>query len=260
MNLSQKFNELRQKNETALIAYTTGGFPSLKESMENIKILSQSGADIIEVGVPFSDPIADGPVIQEASHIALQNGATLKKIISEIKNISVSSPLVMMSYINPLLAYGKERLFEDLQMSPISGVIIPDLPIEASEEWIRLSSKSEIDLIFFITPTSTVERMKYVAEKSRGFIYCISITGTTGVRNRLPEELFSLISRMKIMTTKPLAVGFGISTPEHVKALAGKVAGVIIGSRFIQAIKVKEDLSDLVGQFKKATQSERSES
>ena len=260
MKLSQKFNELRQKNETALIAYTTGGFPSLKDSMKNIQILSRNGADIIEVGIPFSDPIADGPIIQEASQIALENGATLKKIINEIKKISVQCPLVIMSYINPLLAYGKERLFEDLKASQVSGIIIPDLPIEVSEEWIRLSSESEIDLIFFVTPTSTEERMKFVAEKSGGFIYCISITGTTGVRNQLPEELFDLINRMKTITDQPLAVGFGISTPEHVKALAGKVDGVIVGSRFIQAIKEKENLSDLVRQFKKATQSERSES
>ena len=260
MKLSQKFDELEQKNETALIAYTTGGFPSLQDSMENIRILSQAGADIIEVGIPFSDPIADGPIIQTASQIALENGATLEKIISEIQKLSVSCPLVMMSYINPLIAYGKEKLFQDLKRVKISGLIVPDLPIEESEDWIRLSKQFEIDLIFFVTPTSTEARMKFVAEKSTGFIYCISITGTTGVRNQLPDELFDLIVKMKTITERPLAVGFGISTPEHVKLLAEKVEGVIIGSRFIQAIKTKENLSNLVGQFKKATQRERSSS
>ncbi len=260
MKLSQKFDELKQKNETVLIAYTTGGFPSLQNSMKNIQMLSEAGADIIEVGIPFSDPIADGPIIQEASQIALESGVTLEKIISEIQKLSLSCPLVMMSYINPLLAYGKERLFQDLKRVNISGLIVPDLPIEESEDWIQLSKQSEIDLIFFVTPTSTEERMKFVAEKSTGFIYCISITGTTGVRNQLPDELFDLITKMKMITRRPLAVGFGISTPEHVKTLAGKVDGVIIGSRFIQAIKERENLSGLVEQFKKATQSERSAS
>lgn len=260
MKLSQKFDELRQKSETALIAYTTGGFPTLQDSMENIRICSQAGADVIEVGIPFSDPIADGPIIQEASQIALENGVTLEKIISEIKKLSVLCPLVMMSYINPLLAYGKEKLFKDLKASHISGLIIPDLPVDVSEEWIRFSNESEIDLIFFVTPTSTEERMKFVAEKSTGFIYCISITGTTGIRDQLPDELFDLITKMKMITRRPLAVGFGISTPKHVELLAGKVDGVIIGSRFIHAIKEKENLSNLVEQFKKATQSERSAS
>jgi tryptophan synthase alpha chain len=260
MKLSQKFDELRQKNETALIAYTTGGFPSLQNSMKNMQMLSEAGADIIEVGIPFSDPIADGPIIQGASQIALESGVTLEKIISEIQKLSFSCPLVIMSYINPLLAYGKERLFQDLKRVNISGLIVPDLPIEESEDWFQLSKQSEIDLIFFVTPTSTEERMKFVAEKSTGFIYCISITGTTGVRSQLPDELFDLIARMKRITERPLAVGFGISTPEHVKTLAGKVDGVIIGSRFIQAIKERENLSGLVEQFKKATQSERSAS
>jgi tryptophan synthase alpha chain len=258
MTLSQKFDALKKKNETALIAYTTAGFHTLTESMENIQIFSQAGADIIEVGIPFSDPIADGPIIQEASQIALENGVTLQKIIREIQRLSVDCPLVMMSYVNLLLAYGKSRLFRDLKAANISGLIVPDLPIEESREWIQISKESGIDLVFFITPTSTEERMQFVAEQSTGFIYCISITGTTGVRNQLPNELFHLIKKMKTITKLPLAVGFGISTPEHVRALAGKVDGVIVGSRFITAIREKENLSELVEQFKQETRSKRS--
>jgi tryptophan synthase alpha chain len=260
MKISETFKKLKQKQEAALIAYTMAGFPSLEESIQNIQLLDKSGADIIEVGIPFSDPIADGPIIQEASQVALRNGATLNKIMDLLKRVVVSCPVVIMSYINPLLAYGKERLLKDLKSSRISGIIIPDLPIEESDEWIQLSRQSEIDLIFFITPTSTKERMQFVAEKSRGFIYCISITGTTGIRNQLPEELFGLITRMKQITDQPLAVGFGISAPEHIEILRDQIDGVIIGSRFIKAIQEKEDLVDLVNKFKAATRISRGRS
>ena len=159
--IQEKFNELKQRGETALIIYITAGFPSLEESINNVITLAKNGADIIEIGVPFSDPVADGPTIQYSSQIALLKGVTLKDIINEIKKINLDTPLVIMSYLNPLLAYGKDKLFKDMKDAGISGIIIPDLPIEDSGEWTSLGGTYNIDVIYLVAPTSSAERITY---------------------------------------------------------------------------------------------------
>lgn len=249
----EKFDQLKQNGDMAFIAYMTAGFPSLKESVENFQVLADCGADIIEVGVPFSDPIADGPAIQHASQIALSNGVTLKAILQEIMKIDIRIPLVVMSYLNPLLAYGRERLFGDMNKANFSGLIVPDLPHEESDEWIELSNVHGIDLIFLVAPTSSSERVKLIAEKSKGFIYCVSLTGTTGIRDHLPKGLIALIKKAKQLTTKPVVVGFGISTSEQIAALRGEADGVVVGSRLIEAVRKDEDLRKVAKELKKAT-------
>lgn len=254
MKIKEKFDWLKQKEETALIVYLTAGFPTLEESMRNLRLISESGADLIEVGVPFSDPIADGPTIQYASQVALEKGVTLKDIVKKIREVKVETPLVFMSYLNPLLAYGEEKLFQDLMEAGISGLIIPDLPVDESQKWVRLSNSCGTDMIFLITPTSPDDRIQLVAEHTSGFIYCVSVTGITGVREGLPTGLLELIAKIKTKTDKPVAVGFGMSNPEQIRMLQGKVEGVIVGSRIVEAIRKKENLEGIVGELKKATQ------
>ncbi len=253
MRITDKFSELKTKNESALIIYLTGGFPTIEESIENIRRVAEAGADIIEVGIPFSDPIADGKVIQYSSNIAISGGATLEKIIDSLRDVKIDIPLVIMSYINPLIAYGKERLFKKLNEIGISGLIIPDLPVEESEEWKMLSKKFGVDMIFLVSPTSPEERIRKIAEYSEGFIYCVSVKGTTGERNELPKDTDKYIERVKNNTNKPVAFGFGISNEKQIELLRDKVDGIIIGSRVIKGIIGGEDITNLIKNFKEKT-------
>lgn len=257
MRIDEKFDLLKKKGEVALIVYLTAGFPTLKELMHNVYLLSENGADLIEVGVPFSDPTADGPTIQHASQVALKKNTCLKNILVELEKIKVDTPLILMSYFNPLLSYGKEKLFRDIKRSGVSGIIIPDLPVEEAREWIKVSNSSGIDPILLVSPTSTNQRIRLIAEYSRGFIYCVSTTGTTGMRDELPIGLLDFIQNIKSMTDKPVAVGFGISTPDHVRLLRDEADGVIVGSRIIEAIEKKEDLREIVRGLKEATKTSR---
>jgi len=250
MRINKTFDLLREKKEMALIAYLTAGFPTLEKSIENLQLVSESGADLIEIGIPFSDPIADGPTIQYASHSALKNGVTLKSILDKLKKIKLPIPLILMSYLNPLLAYGNTRLFKDLEEAWVRGIIIPDLPLEEASEWI---SPPEISIIFLVAPTSTEDRIKLVAEKTNGFIYCVSVAGTTGARERLSPDLIPFVKKIKRITDKPVAVGFGISTPQHISSLRGQADGVIVGSRLIEAVKRGENLAPLIEKLKAAT-------
>jgi len=253
MSISEKFKELKAKNEAALILYLTGGFPNLAESMKITKTLAESGADIIEIGIPFSDPIADGPTIQESSHISLMKGTTLKRIINNIKKLEIGKPLVFMSYLNPLLAYGKEEILSDMSKSGVSGLIIPDLPVEEATEWIELSKEYHIELIFLLTPASLPKRRKKIVQETRGFLYCVSVLGTTGVRNKMPSYINKFLKDVRKSTETPIALGFGISTTKQIEVLRDQVDGVILGSRIIEAIKNGENLQDLVAEFKEAT-------
>lgn len=256
MTIRETFNRLKSCHEMALIAYQTGGFPSIDASMENIKILTDNGADIIEIGIPFSDPIADGPTIQASSQAALENSVTFKKILDAVSKMKTEAPLVAMSYLNPLLSYGQDRVFADMKEAGFSGVIIPDLPLEESvgsaDSW-RQSAKSHgIDLIFLVTPTTSETRMKLLVDASEGFVYCVSLAGITGERTVLPEHLSKFINKVKSFTNKPACVGFGISTPEHVRQIKGMADGVIIGSRIVKAMANGEDVGELVKELKEA--------
>jgi tryptophan synthase alpha chain len=258
MTIRETFEQLKSKNEMALIAYQTAGHPDLETSMKNIQVLAENGADIIELGIPFSDPIADGPTIQVSSQAALENGVTLTQIIEAVSKIEYNVPLVAMSYLNPLMAYGKERLFRDMKEAGFSGVIIPDLPLEETGDrrqetgWAEAAADAGIDLIFLVTPTTSEERLQGLVEASQGFVYCVSLTGITGVRTELPPHLSEFIGKVKSLTDKPAAVGFGISTPEHVQQLKSIADGVIVGSRIVKAITNGEDVGALVRSLKEA--------
>ena len=256
MSIAKTFAALRDKKEMALVPYITGGFPSLEQSMTHLKEIAQGGADIIEVGIPFSDPVADGATIQHASQVALQQGVSLTDIIGALREVDVQQPLVVMSYLNPLMSYGKERLFADLYQAGVRGLIVPDLPLEEAEEWTELAAKDGIDVIFLVAPTSSDERIAAITQKARGFLYCVSIAGTTGARTSLPDTLPLFLERVRKHTDLPLAVGFGISRPEHVQGLYGNADGAVVGSRIIQAIQDKEDVQQVIQALKAATRSE----
>lgn len=252
MILEKTFIELRKKNELAFIVYLSAGFPTMEEFLKVLKQTAESGADIIEIGLPFSDPIADGPVIQDSSFIGLQNGASLKTILPAIKTLNLEVPLVLMSYLNPLLAYG-DSLCDDLKDVGFQGMIIPDLPLEEADGWIGTTTNAKLDLVLLVSPSSSSERIASIAKRSQGFIYCVSTTGTTGVRKDLDESLGDLLSSIRQVTDKPIAVGFGISTPEHIQTLHGQCDGIIMGSRVIKALKDGEDLPELIRSMKEAT-------
>lgn len=227
----------------ALIAYVTVGYPSIEATLEIVPLLAESGCDIVELGVPFSDPLADGATIQKASFYALRNGVTMKLCIDVARQLrqKVEIPLVMMSYFNPVYKYGCEGFCANSAYSGIDGVIIPDLPPEEGSELDIATRNNNLDLIYLLAPTSNESRIKLVAEKSRGFIYLVSVTGTTGARANLPPELDKFVTRVRSTAKQPLCIGFGISTPQQARQIAVIADGIIVGSRIIQLMEVNDN-------------------
>lgn len=248
------FAALRERRELALIPYLTAGFPTLERWTEDLGRVADAGADLVEVGIPFSDPIADGPTIQHASHAALQAGATLRGILAVLERTAARVPRIVMSYLNPLLALG-DGLFAALRASRVAGLIVPDLPADESDAWCEAGARQGVCLIQLAAPTSTQARLRLIAQRSRGFLYAVSLTGTTGARSELPPELPDFLARIRAVTDTPVAVGFGISRPEQVRALRGRADGVVVGSRLVDAIRAGEDLGELVRNLKEATRS-----
>ncbi len=237
----------KKSGHTALIAYVTVGYPSLAATLKAVPLLAAGGCDIIELGIPFSDPLADGVTIQASSFHALQNGVTPKsclEIAGELSN-KVDVPLVFMTYYNPVFSYGLEKFCSDCARSGIDGLIIPDLIPEEGTDMESCTGKQGLDLIYLLPPTSTEARLRLVAEKSSGFIYLVSVTGITGARDRLPADLEAFVSRVREQTGKPLCVGFGISTPEQAGEVARIADGVIVGSRIVQYMECDESLAEM---------------
>jgi len=253
MTLSGTFRQLQRRKEKALIGYLTAGFPHPDYWISNLKVMEQAGADILEIGVPFSDPIADGPIIQAASQASLQNGTTLTVILEQLRNASFRKPLVLMSYLNPLLAMGPGRIFESMKSADISGLIVPDLPVEESASFRRDSRKCGIDLVFLASPASPEQRLRRIARVSRGFVYAVSVKGVTGIREGMPGHIDDFLKTLRRNTERPIAVGFGISTPEQVRRFCRLADGVIIGSYFLQTIMNRRDLAEAVRELKQAT-------
>ncbi len=247
-NIDSVFNKPSHK---ALIPYVTAGYPDIETTLEIVPLLAELGSDIIEIGIPFSDPLADGVTIQKASHQALQNGITPKACLEMAEKLSnsVDIPLVFMSYYNPVFHYGLEAFCRDCKQAGISGLIIPDLLPEEGFELEAITGEHNLDLVYFLAPTSTSERIKLVAEKARGFIYLVSLTGVTGARDSLPVDLESFVTRVRKSATQPLCVGFGISTPEQAKQVGNIADGVIVGSRLIQIIENESNLKSSISAF-----------
>jgi tryptophan synthase alpha chain len=234
-----KFKELKQKNKKAFIVYICAGDPDIATTKELVLEFDKAGADIIELGVPFSDPLADGPTIQRASQRALKNRVNLPIIFSMVKALRKKTdiPLILMTYYNPGYNYGIKNFMTDAKNAGADGVIVPDLIPEEAGELIAASKPCGFDTIFLAAPTSPTERLQLIAKKSSGFIYYVSLTGVTGERKSLPADIRRHIRRLKDITKKPVCVGFGVSTPQQVKDLSRFCDGVIVGSAVIKRIE-----------------------
>ena len=247
--------ELKNKNKKAFIPFITAGDPTLELTKSLILTLESVGADIIELGVPFSDPIADGPSIQRASLRSLEHNTSLKDVINmvaEARN-ETQIPIVLMGYYNPIFKYGVAKFVKDATESGVDGVIVADLPPEESSELTASAKEHNLATIFLVAPTSTSNRIKLIAEASTGYIYCVSTTGVTGARDTVSEMLLPTLDMIRKYTDKPIAVGFGVSTPDQAKEVAKVAEGVIIGSAIVNVIEKYKDDSDVllasVGEF-----------
>ena len=239
-----------QEGHIALIPYVTIGYPSIEARLEVVPLLASSGCDIVELGIRFSDPLADGATIQKASFYALQHGVTPELCLEVAQQLSqkIDIPLVFMTYFNPVFSYGLERFCISCTGSGVGGLIIPDLPPEEGSELEAITQRYGLDLVYLLSPTSTEERIRLVAERSRGFIYLVSVTGVTGVRDKLPVDLAAFVNRVRQVAAQPLCVGFGISTPEQASRVARIADGVIVGSRIVQLMETDDDFTS-VGDF-----------
>ncbi len=255
MTISETFARLRERGELALIPYLTAGYPTRDAFVGALRAVSAGGADLIEIGIPFSDPIADGPTIQHSSQVALKCGSSLAGLFAALRPLRLPQPLVFMSYLNPLLAYGRERLLADMATVGVSGLIIPDLPVEESDDWLAAARDARVDLIYLAAPTSPDARLREIARRSAAFVYAVSVAGITGTRAELSDRLPAYLARLRAATDRPIAVGFGISTPQHVRALRGLADGAVVGSRLVEALRSLEDLPALLTSFKQAARS-----
>jgi tryptophan synthase alpha chain len=252
--IENKFAQLHSEGRKGFIPFITAGDPSLDVTMQLILALEKSGADIIELGVPFSDPIADGPVIQRATERALHNGVTLRKVLQLSASIRKQSeiPLVLFSYFNPLLNYGLKRLAQDAVQAGFDGILASDLTVEESNEFVETMRPAGLNTIFLAAPTSSAERMKKIAAASTGFLYAVSRTGVTGEQRELAGDLKQFLQTLRAQTACPIAVGFGISHPDHVRAVWQEADAAIVGSAIVKEIEQhigKKDLVDNVAAF-----------
>lgn len=241
MNRIEKiFDNLQKNNKSALIPFITAGDPDILTTEKIIKKFIDEGADIIEIGHPFSDPLADGPVIQESSQRALLNNINTSDIFEMVKRIRLynnETPLVLMGYFNPIYQYGLKKYSQDARDAGLDGTIIPDLPMEEANEWISEATKNNLSNILLISPTTPLERARKIVRHSKGFIYYVSIAGITGARTTLPAELEQGLKNIKSITNKPVCVGFGISKPEQVESLSKVSDGIIVGSAIIRILE-----------------------
>jgi len=263
--LDQSFSRLKQTNEGALVAFVAAGDPfgTVEGTADVILAVAAGGADVIEIGIPYSDPLADGKSIQAASQRALDRGATPDFVFDVVTAVRSKSdvPLVLMTYYNPVLIYGHERFVHEMKKSGADGVIITDLPPEEADDWKRAADPAGIATIFLLAPTSTPARLTAVTDRmGSGFVYCVSRTGVTGSRQDVPEELDRLIASIRQKTDLPLCVGFGVSTPAHVKAITSFTDGAVIGSALVDFLYAhftdenwKHKVSSLVTTWKAAT-------
>jgi len=237
--ISRRFSELRKAGELGIIAYITAGDPSLDATHRFVLALAEAGADVIELGVPFSDPLADGPTIQRASERALKSGTTLAGVLDLVHRIRQSNevPLVLFSYYNPILQMGLERFAAAAARAGADGVLATDLTPEESGDYKRILRAHNLDTIFLAAPTSSDERLKLISGSSTGFLYVISRTGVTGAKDSLPDELPALLRRARHYTDLPIAVGFGISLPGHVSVLGGLADAAVVGSALVSEIE-----------------------
>lgn len=222
--------------------YITGGYPSMDDCRRVLDAFIAGGADMIELGVPFSDPMADGPVVQASSQKALDEGVTPDDVLALAGEYSGRVPVVLLVYYNCVYAYGQEKFLQAAKESSVSGLVVPDLPVDEAADFISACSSFDIDPILLVAPTSEDERIQIIGDNASGFIYCVSIAGVTGARSALSEQLPDFLARVRSRTDVPLAVGFGVSTPEHAQEVAKHADGVIIGSKLISLVSEAESI------------------
>ncbi|MDP1677498.1 MAG: tryptophan synthase subunit alpha [Bacteroidota bacterium] len=246
--IASTLQQFQKNKRTIVIPYITPEFPIKGTTIPLILALEQSGAGMIEIGIPFSDPLADGPTIQHSSEIAIKNGATLKRVLELITEArkQTTIPLILMGYINPILNYGVEKFLLDAKKAGVDGLIIPDMPPEESDEFRSLCVKNDLSNIFLIAPTSSEERIRYIDSLSTDFSYCVSVTGVTGARASFGDHFDEYLSRVKKNTTKAFVVGFGIKSKEQIVHITAFSDGVVVASALLQAIAEKKNIDDVV--------------
>jgi len=246
--IDQTFQQLKQEQKKAFIAFITAGDPNLDTTYDLVLAFEKAGVDMMELGVPFSDPMADGPTIQAASLRALQNGTTLTKVLDLVKRLRQKTqiPLLFMLYYNVILHYGEEKFVKDAKDAGLDGIVVPDLPPQEAKILRAAATKANLATVFFIAPTTSDERIKPIADASSGFIYYVSLTGVTGVKEAVVSSISADLKRVKKLTDKPVCVGFGVSTPEQVKAISRVADGVIVGSAIVKEIQKHIQDKDVV--------------
>ena len=252
-NTSRLESALRARNDLKLVPYIMAGHPTAKKSIEVGKRLAGSGVAAIEIGIPHSDPLADGPVIQHAGQVALQNGMTVARSLEVAAAVaSEGVPVVLMTYINPVLSHDPRRFAAEAAQAGVAGVIVPDLPIEEAEPVVAWFRSASLDTVFMVAPTTPPERITAVVSHSSGFVYCVTLTGITGARKEMPEGMKELLGRVRERTPLPVAAGFGISRPEHMKLLRGSADAAVVGSAVVDDIDRGGDALALVKELLKA--------
>ncbi|HAP93491.1 MAG TPA: tryptophan synthase subunit alpha [Desulfotomaculum sp.] len=246
--ITHKFQELANSREKGLITYLTAGDPDLKTSVELVAAMDRAGADLIEIGIPFSDPVADGPSIQQASTRALAKGVRLAAIMeaaAEMRKLT-NLPLIFMTYYNPVLQYGLERFVQDAVRAGVDGLIIPDLPYEETQPLQSMADPSGLALIPLVAPTTTDGRLKNISSYARGFIYCVSVTGVTGARQQISTDLEQFITRVRKHTSLPIAIGFGIAGPQQAARVASFCDAVVVGSAIVNTVAAQSTKSSAI--------------
>ncbi len=247
-SISHHFQTLRASNQCALIPFITAGDPNLETTKEALRILDRNGADFIELGVPYSDPLADGPVIQAAATRALEKGTKLEQVLEMLTSVSPSlqAPVILFTYYNPILNRGIRSFLQQIAVAGVRGLVIPDLPLEEAEQLIQSAKEFGIEVILLVAPTSSKDRIKAIAHQSQGFIYLVSVTGVTGMRTNLEDRVKYLLKEMRSITDKPIGVGFGISNPEQAHQVKEWGAdAVIVGSAFVKRLATPSPIQRL---------------
>ena len=252
--INKKFLELKKNHKLALMPFIMAGDPNIEKTSEILLKLQEKGADLIELGIPYSDPLADGPIIQFSASKALKSGTTSIKVIKLLESLKdkLTIPVILFSYFNPILNFGLDNFCELASKAGVAGLIIPDLPLEEASKFSKIISSYFIDLILLVAPTTPFERMKIISNKTKGFTYLVSVTGVTGERIKIENRVESLITKLKEISINPVAVGFGISSPEHVnKVRKWGADGVIIGSAFVKRISNsnEKEVVNQIGEF-----------
>ena len=264
--IDEKFSALKSRGRTALITFITAGDPDLETTAKILRVLERSGADLVELGVPFSDPMADGPTIQRASERALQKGASLPRILRMVREFRRDSeiPLILFGYYNPFFRYGLKRFTREASRAGVDGILCVDLPPEESGELKRWTDTRGLDTIFLLAPTSDAGRIRLVAQQGRGFVYYVSVTGVTGARRRFEDHLHAQVARVRRYTSLPVGVGFGISTPEQAAWIASFADAAVVGSALIEVMEKADQNQEkvkraglFVGRLKRAMNSVR---